>query len=314
MPVAFLRMGRNEEVRMSPLSGVRHILYLTDLSAAASTPYQYALLLAQRLQAQVDIVYWTAHVGYSWTVAPIAAMAVGESASDPAKVLLDAMLDRPDLKQITVDNAAEFAPGERGTEMVVLSLSSKQVMQEIIFESLPEILLRDLRCPLWVVGPKGIAADRPADAIDLPGSSHVTPPRRILYASPLRHDGRAPELARYFAGIEQGELTLLHVLPYTFEAAPDETVRKGSDFDSAGQALAALLDADPPSPLRIAVRSAVTRAEGILEEAKSQDLVVLPVEALTAWTLVGGGTISQIVEEIRCPLLLVPERWGNKRC
>jgi nucleotide-binding universal stress UspA family protein len=291
---------------MSPFSGVAHILYLTDISAAAGLAWQHALMLAQRLNAQVHVLCWADRVGYTWTVpAASGAEAAGLGSSN--------------LQQVTTFDAAEMATGGNGVDLVVLGLGSKETMEQMIYDSIPEVILRGLNCPLWVVGPRcrgtapgvGPKPEAGTGITDLPDRMAAVPLRRILYATSLRHDGHAPALARYFAGVERGELTMLHVLPYSVDTPPDSPEYAGSSFAKAGEALAALVDDDLLRPVRVCVRSTVSRAELILSESSGSDLVVLPVPSLTAWTLVGGGTITQIVEEVRSPVLLVPEDWGG---
>lgn len=290
---------------MCPLSNACHILYLTDLSAAASPAWQHALMLAQLLHAQIHVVYWADHVGYTWTVPP----ANGEPDADLRTKSVGAMqagtTARPDLQQVTADDAAAVASGGSGVDLVVLGLGSKQTIQT---DTLPDLLLRKLECPLWIVGPRCLGTERQSRAIHLSSVFQVAPPQRILYASSLRHDRRAPELARYFSGIAQGELKLIHVLPYSAAGDADDVLRDDA-FERAGKALAALIEEDFSAPLQVTVRSAVSRAEVILEESSSSDMVVFPVHSISARTLVGDGTIAQLIKQLQCPVLIVPEQW-----
>lgn len=280
---------------MSPLSGFRHLVYLTDISAASGFAWQHALMLAHRLRAQVHVLCWSDRVGFTWTVPPTSgAEAAGSESST--------------FQQVTVFDAAEVATGGCVIDLVVLGLASKATMEQRVFDSVPEVVLRDLRCPLWVVGPSCRGAERGEDPADL---GTVAPPRRILYATSLRHDGHAPSLAHALAGVERGELTMLHVLPFSVNTSPDSPASAGSEFAKASKALAALVDDRPPNPVRVSVGSAVSRAEHILSESSGSDLIVLPLPSLSAWTLVGGGPVTQIIEEARCPVLLVPESWGG---
>ncbi len=291
---------------MRPLSNACHILYLTDLSAAASPAWQHALMLAQLLHAQIHVVYWADHVGYTWTVPPVDRQPDVDLRTKSAGAMQAGTAAHPDLQQVTAADAATVASGGSGIDLVVLGLASKQSIQ---MDTLPDLLLWNLECPLWIVGPECRGTGHQSPAIHLPGVFPVAPPQRILYASSLRHDRRAPDLARYFSGIAQGELKLIHVLPSSASEDPEEVLRRDDTFERTGKALAGLMEEDFSVPFQVTVRSAISRAEVILEESSTSDLVVLPVHSISARMLVGSGTIARLIEQIQCPVLIVPEQW-----
>ena len=280
----------------SPLA-VKEILAGTDFSEEATLAVKVAARLAKQFGCKLHVLHAVAPQVFVSGVTPMiqhldvqnAQQRLHEYCARIAQLRLtkhdEVVLPEPATQAIAA--VAE----QIGVDLVVVGSSGRSGVGKIVLGSVAEAAIRNLHCPVLVVGPNCLVRHGTLEAIVLATS---------LPMGSLR-------AAQYAMSIAQGfgaSLTLLHVL------AKDMAEQKiASEKQSASRILRELVpaDVDLPRPIRFEVATG-DRSEVIVQAANQcrAGLIVMGVRehALLAdhapWT-----TLSEVIRNAHCPVLAV---------
>jgi len=282
---------------------INTILFAADFSPASERALLYAIAIAKRCKSRLLLTHAVL------PLMPITAEAgtlLLDSSPQYERLQTEAERRMNDLCASealkAVPHEAIIRPGEvldaiseiireRDVELVILGTHGLAGLQRIIFGSLAEGILREIACPVMIVGPNVVPL----------ASEHFS---RIVYATTFSDASlRALHYALLIAHADQANLTLLHILPKSEAAhgmASEQLKRKYTDK---------LIDLVPlegdfwlktETVVEFGVPSEeIVRIAGI----QRADLIVMGAHpALTASTHL-PSTAHYVLQHARCPVL-----------
>jgi len=282
---------------------INTILFATDFSPVSERALLYAIAIAKRCKSRLLLTHAVL------PLMPITAEAgtlLLDSSPQYERLQTEAERRMNDLCASealkAVPHEAIVRPGEvldtiseiireRDVELVILGTHGLAGLQRIIFGSLAEGILREITCPVMIVGPNVVPL----------ASEHFS---RIVYATTFSDASlRALHYALLIAHADQANLTLLHILPKSEAAhgmASEQLKRKYTDK---------LIDLVPlegdfwlktETVVEFGVPSEeIVRIAGI----QRADLIVMGAHpALTASTHL-PSTAHYVLQHARCPVL-----------
>lgn len=197
-------------------TGLKNILFATDLSAPSMKAFPYVIALAKKFGASV----FASHVITPTSLvaaAPQAASYVYEAEYNSATQELENILDSPDLKGLNTEALLSSGILEEvlmdeinnnKIDLVIAGTHGRTGWRRLLLGSAVEAICRVATCPVFTVGPEA-----PGPEVNF---------RNILIPTDLSEESmRSLPFVVQLAGEYGGSVTVLHVLPEETAGNPD---------------------------------------------------------------------------------------------
>lgn len=295
---------------------VERILFATDFSESAEAAFGRALLVAERLGAELHLLHAVVlheHDPNNPSERFPESEEIFRSLFEIADSNMSSLLERsgPEtlaLKEVkrrglsASDVILSYAD-EIDADLIVMGTHGRTGAARLLMGSVAEAVTRHASCPVLTVhaGARSVRDER-IKTILVPVDFSETSPLAIRHAKELGH-------------LFKAALALLYVVekvPYPYFHVPSESNFVQRQLDRAREALAKLADETLGGAIRYttSVRSGRSATE-ILKHAREQDagLLVIGTHGLGAVErLLLGSTAEQVIREAPCPVFVVKSK------
>jgi nucleotide-binding universal stress UspA family protein len=197
---------------------IQQLLFATDFSDASRAALPFAAAIADTFKSELHLLHLLMPEAYRY-LPPERIPASVNSLEDDAQRAMQDLRNSVLLRGIRL--TSEVAKGELGLllrrigdrdiDMLVIGTHGRQGFRRLLLGSIAEEIIRHAPCPVLTVGPH---------------AKHVNGrefrPKHVLFATDASPDSfRALPYAVLFAMKQCSDLTMVHVLPKSREAAPD---------------------------------------------------------------------------------------------
>lgn len=156
---AAVQTKRAESVQSARFA-FRKILFATDLSTAAEKALPYAIEIARRYGATLQIIHAVAPVGYPY--APVAAWPVLEEQEEQFRSQAKQRLEH---RLQGMSHEIEFLPGQvmpvlretidnKQIDLLVIGTHGRTGVEKTVLGSVAEAIFHEAPCPVLIVGPR----------------------------------------------------------------------------------------------------------------------------------------------------------------
>jgi nucleotide-binding universal stress UspA family protein len=296
-----------------PAVSFKNILLATDFSAASEKGFSYAVAMARRHGAKIDLVHVIPSESVSFAPAPSA-----EQQRYEEERQLESLASRSELNQIpheailragSVGSVLSSLIREQEIDLVILATHGRSGLKKLVLGSVAEEVVRRAECPVLTVGPH----------IDttLGTSGRFS---RILFATDFHSaSAKALDYALFLANEPETKLILLHVMPPTALPGPGPSFHDEQAINAWQANVRASITEKMQKLLPPAVRlgsepdyvvSFDFIGDGIVKEAAARkaDLIIAGAKRLAfvkAFAHSLGGVSYEVIRRAKCPVLTV---------
>lgn len=280
---------------------IKGILAATDYSEQATLALKIAARLAKQLRCRLHVVHSVEPQIYPAGAQGLTPILVEAEIKRAKEELHEYGLRIPELKVVkheeivltgSVVQAIATLMDFKGIDLLVMGSHGRRSFGKLILGSNAEAAIRNLHCPVLVVGPNCASSFRA--------------PKSIVFSADLHTDSiRAAQYATSIAQESGAMLTFLHVLPKHLRNKDELALLKKEALESMRQ-----LAPKHPELKRRPRFDVVTgdRADAILDALNrhTAGLVILGAHEGGALTNHSPGTLlSQVIRSAHCPVLAV---------
>jgi nucleotide-binding universal stress UspA family protein len=289
------------------------ILVATDFSETAEASLDWAIDLAKRHGASIDLVHSLALPNEVSDYIP-SSHSMTEELQRAALNRLDESASRARNQGVEVKpelllglpsrNILEAAETDPAADLIVIGTRGLTGIRHLLLGSTAERVVKNAKCPVLSVHPHDVEQHRPLETVLVPTDFSEDADLAITAAARLLP-----------AGGEAARLILLHAYALPFEYTAYGTIPTSFDYlaDTEGEALEKL-NAKAAELAEAGLQVDVVAKEGyppdaIVDEAKSSgaDLIAMGTQGRSAIAnLLLGSTAERVVQHAGCPVLTVP--------